>query len=163
MFTATVCRRKLLLVSCSYCASVKLIVYFQLLFFFQEVHKYTNISNKYNNFILRYLNSQNTDFTQFQLNDDKFNYFKLSGTVKTVQCTITSKCSGFESVVLKPLLQCLTQQLNHFELFLDNKSKEVKFYCQVRASADPCLYSTCRDLTFENGYTTKRLNYRLQV
>lgn len=154
---------------------LSLIFNFQRLFCFQVVEKIhkqkkTKTKKPWQYFNVRYLNSnritsiQNTTLIHSQTFQA---LYKENFHVVNIYSIITSKfCASqsTKSAVLKYFLLCLISGTESLSINLKKKiMMEIKFYSQVTASADTCLFCTSRDSMFENCWTTNMWSCRLKV
>lgn len=155
---------------------LSLIFNFQLLFCFQVVEKIhkqkkTKTNKPWQYFNVRYLNSnritsiQNTTLIHSQtfqaLYTENFHVVNIYSIITSKFCASQST----KSAVLKYFLLCLISGTESLSINLKKKKKmmEIKFYSQVTASADTCLFCTSRDSMFENCWTTNMWSCRLKV
>lgn len=155
---------------------LSLIFNFQRLFCFQvvqQIHKQkkTKTNKPWQYFNVRYLNSnritsiQNTTLIHSQTFQA---LYTVNFHVVNIYSIITSKfCASqsTKSAVLKYFLLCLISGTESLSINLKKKKimMEIKFYSQVTASADTCLFCTSRDSMFENCWTTNMWSCRLKV
>lgn len=155
---------------------LSLIFNFQLLFCFQVVEKIhkqkkTKTNKPWQYFNVRYLNSnritsiQNTTLIHLQtfqaLYTENFHVVNIYSIITSKFCASQST----KSAVLKYFLLCLISGTESLSINLKKKKimMEIKFYSQVTASADTCLFCTSRDSMFENCWTTNMWSCRLKV
>lgn len=154
---------------------LSLIFNFQLLFCFQvvqQIHKQkkTKTNKPWQYFNVRYLNSnritsiQNTTLIHLQtfqaLYTENFHVVNIYSIITSKFCASQST----KSAVLKYFLLCLISGTESLSINLKKKiMMEIKFYSQVTASADTCLFCTSRDSMFENCWTTNMWSCRLKV
>lgn len=155
---------------------LSLIFNFQLLFCFQvvqQIHKQkkTKTNKPWQYFNVRYLNSnritsiQNTTLIHSQtfqaLYTENFHVVNIYSIITSKFCASQST----KSAVLKYFLLCLISGTESLSINLKKKKimMEIKFYSQVTASADTCLFCTSRDSMFENCWTTNMWSCRLKV
>lgn len=155
---------------------LSLIFNFQLLFCFQVVEKIhkqkkTKTNKPWQYFNVRYLNSnritsiQNTTLIHSQtfqaLYTENFHVVNIYSIITSKFCASQST----KSAVLKYFLLCLISGTESLSINLKKKKimMEIKFYSQVTASADTCLFCTSRDSMFENCWTTNMWSCRLKV
>lgn len=155
---------------------LSLIFNFQLLFCFQvvqQIHKQKKTKTKkpWQYFNVRYLNSnritsiQNTTLIHSQtfqaLYTENFHVGNIYSIITSTFCASQST----KSAVLKYFLLCLISGTESLSINLKKKKimMEIKFYSQVTASADTCLFCTSRDSMFENCWTTNMWSCRLKV
>lgn len=155
---------------------LSLIFNFQRLFCFQvvqQIHKQkkTKTNKPWQYFNVRYLNSnritsiQNTTLIHSQtfqaLYTENFHLVNIYSIITSKFCASQST----KSAVLKYFLLCLISGTESLSINLKKKKimMESKFYSQVTASADTCLFCTSRDSMFENCWTTNMWSCRLKV